>query len=128
MTTINLAQARPEPEAPCQPILWRLLVTPLPPREASKGGIVLPEDTRRAEELHTCVGRVERLGALAFRAQTKAGLDLAHEPNRPQAGSWILFHQYAGQKLWVGEREYRLLSDTDVLAVTDDPEQFRNYV
>lgn len=131
MTTSNVAALSPEsvaPRPPCQPILWRVLVRPLPPRHASKGGIVLPEETRAAEQINTCVGRVEAMGTLAFQAQTKAGLDLSREANRPRVGTWVLFHQYAGHKTWVGDTEYVLLADTDIMAVTDEPEQFRNYI
>ena len=114
--------------APCQPILWKVLIEPLPPKEMTAGGIVLPDEVRDADQQLTCVGQIVRLGGLAFQAQTKAGLDLSREPNRPREGMWVLCHQYAGQKLWAGDVEYRLLNDTEIMAVTDQPDVFRNYV
>lgn len=129
MTTTDTARTQDAGDnAPCQPINWKVLIRPLPPKETTAGGIVLPSDVVEAEQQLTCVAEVVRLGGLAFQAQTKAGLDLSREPNRPTAGSWVLCHQYAGQKIWVGDTEYRLMNDTEILAVTDDPEAFRNYV
>ena len=115
-------------DVPCQPIMWRVLIEPAPPKEATKGGIILTDDMQQAEGTLTCVGQVLRLGALAFKAKTKAGLDLADEVNAPKAGWWVIFNQYAGQKLWVEDREYRILNDTEILAVTEHPDEFRNYV
>lgn len=119
----------PLPTPPLQPILWRVLVEPVPPKETSAGGILLPEDVQDAEGILTCVGRIVAQGGLAFQAETKAGLRLADEPNRPRVGWYVVFGQYAGQKVWSrGDREFRLLNDTEVLAVTDNPDEFRNYV
>lgn len=115
-------------DAPCQPIFWRVLIAPAPPKEETKGGIILTDDTRAAESTLTCVGKVLRMGSLAFKAKTKAGLDLADEVNAPKVGWWVLFNQYAGQKLFVEGLEYRILNDTEILAVTENPDEFRNYV
>lgn len=128
MTTESNVIPFSEPDAPCQPILWRVLVKPLAPKEQTDSGIVLPDEIQDAERQLTVVGQVVRMGGLAFKAETKAGLRLRDEPNSPKPGMWVLCHQYAGQKVWADDTEYRLLNDTEILAVTETPDAFRGYL
>ncbi len=114
---------------PVQPVLWRVLIEPIPAQEQTEGGIILPEQVQDAEGALTCVGRVAAMGSLAFRAETKAGMRLADEVNRPKLGWYVVFNQYAGQKIWSRDgREFRIVNDTEILAVTETPDELRNYV
>lgn len=130
-----LGEFRREPmlepnEVPIQVILWRILVQPIPPLKANPGGrIEIAEDTQKAEEIATSVGRVLQLGHFAFKSKTPAGLALAEEPFKPEIGQYVLYETYAGQeiKLRTGKK-VRVLLDTEVLAIVSDPDEIRAYI
>jgi co-chaperonin GroES (HSP10) len=112
-------------------LFWRVLVEPVRPKEQTEGGIVLPESVRSADRSLTCMGRITQVGPLAFKAETKAGLNLGSDPNavNVRPGMYALYGQYAGQKVCTAdEREYVVLNDTDILALTDRPGEFVNYL
>lgn len=117
-------------EIPLQSILWRILVQPLPPLKANPGGrIELASQTQQAEEIQTAVGRVLQLGHFAFKSTTQAGLALAEEPFKPAPGDFVLYETYAGQEIKLRSgKKLRILLDTEILAVVNDPNEIRNYV
>jgi co-chaperonin GroES (HSP10) len=119
-------------ESPVKPILWRLLVQPLPPKKTyGESAIEITQDAQTAEEILTSVGRVIAMGAFAYRSKTNAGLNLADEPNKPQEGTFILFAQYAGQEVILNDEQktkLRIMDDSEVLAIVTDPEQIKRYI
>lgn len=128
----NVAERMGETADPhCGVLFWRVLVEPVPPMEETGSGIILPEEVQKADRTLTCIGRIAQVGPLAFQAKTNAGLNLSHDDNAKNArpGRYAVYGQYAGQKLAMRDgREYVVLADTDILALTDEPDQFVNYV
>lgn len=110
---------------PIQPNLFYVLIRP---RRAPKrkGMILLPEDTREADEATNTVGEVIALGDLAYKTKP-AGLDYALDTNAPKVGDWVRYTKHAGQPFKVrnpdatGEDDqserYVIVSDTDILGV-----------
>jgi len=122
------AVLRPE-DVPGRAMFWRIVLQPWVVKY--EGKIETAEMTKKAEELFSSIGQVLQIGALAFKSKTNAGLNLADDPNIPVVGQYVLHESYAGalHKLkGRGERQIRIINETDILMVVDDPEQFRGYL
>lgn len=108
---------------------WRLLVVPLESPKKSKGGIIIADEARHADQYLTHMGKILDMGAQAFKARTEGGLCLADDPNIPKVGDIVLYAHNAGIRFKLKDgRELRILSDTNVLAVTERPQDFRYYL
>lgn len=104
--------------------LWRIVVQiPEPPAETA-GGIVVPEEYRDRKEFAQYVGYVLDIGPLAYTAVTKGGVDLS-KAHKCKVGDWVQFGKHAGEKFRTADGTlYVVLSETEILGVTDDPERF----
>lgn len=117
-------------ESPVRPILWRVLVQPLPPKRNSEGGIMLAEETTIAEEMVTCIGKVIDHGDFFFKSKTNAGLVLSDDGRKPVIGDYVLFGDYAGKLIELKDSQktkLRILDDTEILGVVTDPEAIKRY-
>lgn len=110
-------------DALCIPIAWQILVQPLNIPE-KVGSIMIPEAAiRKAEYLRT-IGKVWRIGPLAFKDERKYG----ENPVCPiKPGDWILMDQYAGAEHVVNRQKFRLITEDEVRAIAPKPEAFRFY-
>lgn len=126
------SQARTVPLEPGQVkfgkiLLWRVLVEPYIPKY--KGLIETPPEVETAERILATQGRIVQMGAFAFQSKTSAGLNLADEPNKPKVGDYVLYEQYAGQEVHLRSGHVlRLLNDTEILMVIDEPEAIKGYL
>lgn len=79
-------------------------------------GIIKADTTKYAEEVTTMVLFVVSMGDMAFN-------DASRFPTGPwcKPGDFILTRPYAGTRVKIHGREFRLISDDNVLAVVDDP-------
>ena len=109
---------------PARVDLWRIVVQIPEPPEMSDGGIVIPKEFRDDQQYASYVGNVRAMGPLCFKAITRSKLDLA-DAYGCKIGDWVQFGKHAGEKfrttdgtLWV------ILSDSEIIGVTDSPEQF----
>lgn len=118
-----------DPAEVMEPLHWYILIRPKQPKRESDGGIILTPDTQEAQEHLVFCGQVLKTGGLAFQAKTRAGLDLGAQPNLPQIGDWVVFGQYAGQRMELqDESTVLILADTEILGITRHPERFRHYI
>ena len=88
-----------------KPLGNRVVVSPLTEEETTKSGIILPDTVdkeKKAEGKVLAIGDGEKI--------TKLGL---------KVGDKVLFGKYAGEEVKVDEKEYKILSDEDVLAVIE---------
>lgn len=123
---------RPE-DVPGKALFWRVVIQPWIPKY--DGTLDLPDITEKAQEIASCVGQVLQIGSMAFQSRTTAGLVLSDEPNLPKVGQYVLHEPYAGTERELktaGDRskvrKIRIINDTDVLMVTDTPDEFRGYI
>lgn len=81
-----------------------------------ESGIIKADETVRVEETLTTVLFVVDLGPDCY-------LDKARFPNGPwcKKGDFILVKPYAGSRLVIHGREFRIINDDTVEAVVDDP-------
>lgn len=121
-------------EVPIFPLFWQILVEPLLPKKRTGSGIHIPDEAQEVEKIQNTVGRVLRLGTLAFKAKAASGLDLSQDEKARtlQAGDYVLFARYTGQtvnlKTSGDDRVVILLSDSELLAVISDPDRIRFWI
>ena len=96
---------------------WRLLVLPFSPREKTKGGILIAQESLDKLRIATNCGYVLKMGPLAYHDREKF-------PTGPwcKKGDWVVFARYAGSRLPIEGGEVRILNDDEVLGTIKDPE------
>ena len=110
-TIENQRDQLPEPSG------WRILVLPFTPKEKTKGGIIIAQESLEKLRIATNCGYVIKLGPLAYHDKEKY-------PTGPwcKKGQWVIFARYAGSRLPIEGGEVRLLNDDEVLGTIDNPE------
>jgi len=96
---------------------WRLLVLPFSPREKTKGGILIAQESLDKLRIATNCGYVLEMGPLAYHDKEKS-------PTGPwcKKGDWVIFARYAGSRPPIEGGEVRILNDDEVLGTIKDPE------
>ena len=95
---------------------YHILVRPISIKETTKGGILLPDSTREDISYITTVGRVLKLGELAYQ-----------DPDKFPNGAWckkndyIAYGKHVGQKLFYKGVRLLLLFDDQVIMKVEDP-------
>ena len=85
-------------------------------KELSDGGIYRGREEVRADQVSSICGFVIALGDDCYANKLKF-------PNGPwcQQGDWVLFQAYSGTRFTIHGKEFRLINDTSVQAVVEDP-------
>ena len=101
---------------------WRLLVLPFSPREKTKGGILIAQESLDKLRIATNCGYVVSMGPLAYHDREKF-------PTGPwcKKGDWVSFARYAGSRLPIEGGEVRILNDDEILGTLKDPESVLHY-
>ena len=101
---------------------WRLLVLPFSPREKTKGGILIAQESLDKLRIATNCGYVISMGPLAYHDKEKF-------PTGPwcKKGDWVIFARYAGSRLPIEGGEVRILNDDEILGTLKDPESVLHY-
>ncbi len=89
---------------------YKVLVRPQKVEERTRGGIILPDETKDRDQTASMEGEVVGLSRLAF----------SFEVNAPKAelGDTVVFQRFAGIRVTGNDGvEYRLMNDKDVVAV-----------
>ncbi len=89
-----------------EPSGWRLLVLPFTPKEKTKGGILIAQESLEKLRIATNCGYVLKVGPLAYYDKEKF-------PTGPwcKKGDWVIFARYAGSRLPIEGGEVRLLKN-----------------
>ena len=106
-----------------QPSGWRLLVLPFTPKEKTKGGIIIAQESLDKARIATNCGYVVKMGPMAYKDKEKF-------PTGPwcKEKDWVIFARYAGSRLPIEGGEVRLLNDDEVLGTIKDPESVLHYI
>ena len=96
---------------------WSLLVLPFTPREKTKGGILIAQESLDKLRVATNCGYVLSMGPLAYQDKEKYSTG-------PwcKVGEWVIFARYAGSRLPIEGGEVRILNDDEGLGTIQDPE------
>ena len=106
-----------------EPSGWRLLVLPFTPKEKTKGGFIIAQESLDKAGSATQGGSVLKMGPLAYKDKDKF-------ETGPwcKKGDWVIFARYAGSRLPIDGGEIRILNDDEVLGTIKDPESVLHYI
>ena len=95
---------------------FHVLVRPVSVKEKTKGGIIIPNSTKEDMSYLTTVGKVIKIGDLAYNDTDKF-------PKGPwcKEGDYICYAKHAGQKIQYKEIKMILLYDDQVIMKVEDP-------
>ena len=106
-----------------QPSGWRILVLPFTPKDKTKGGLIISQESLDRLRIATNCGYVLKIGPQAYH-------DKERYPTGPwcKKGDWVIFARYAGSRLPIEGGEVRILNDDEVLGTIPDPESVLHYI
>jgi co-chaperonin GroES (HSP10) len=106
-----------------QPSGWRLLVLPFTPKDRTKGGIIIAQESLDKLRIATNCGYVIKMGPLCYQ-------DTEKFTSGPwcKEGDWVIFARYAGSRLPIEGGEVRLLNDDEVLGTINNPEDILHHI
>lgn len=125
----------PDVECYVRPAGNRVVVQLKRPMKKTKGGIILPDDSRDTEHWNTQVAKVVATGPVAFR--NRDNLTEWPEGDWCQPGDFVRVSKYGGDRWAVkmddglGDKDeitFVILRDTDVLGVVSDPLAVKAYL
>lgn len=99
---------------------WKVLIAmPVFEEKASASGIILPSQTKNAEEVAANIGLVVAMGGEAY-------LDPSKFPSGPwcKIGDFVMMRSYSGTRFSIGGHEFRMINDDTVEGVVEDPSGF----
>ena len=113
----SIADQLPEPAG------YRLLVLPFTPKDKTKGGILIAQESLDRLRIATNCGYVLKMGPLAYKDKDKF-------ETGPwcKKGDWVIFARYAGSRLPIEGGEVRILNDDEVLGTIKDPESVLHHI
>ena len=105
------------------PTGWRLLVLPFTPKDKTKGGIIVAQETLDRLRIAVNCGYVLKIGPEAYKDKDKF-------PSGPwcKEKDWVIFARYAGSRLPIDGGEVRILNDDEVLGTIKDPESVLHHI
>lgn len=106
-----------------EPSGYRLLVLPFTPKDKTKGGILIAQETLDKLRIAVNCGYVIKTGPLAYADKEK----FATGP-WCKKGDWVIFARYAGSRLPIEGGEVRILNDDEVLGTIKDPEAVLHHI
>ena len=102
---------------------WRLLVLPFTPKEKTKGGIIIAQESLDKARIATNCGYVVKMGPMAYGDKEKFPTGAWCKQ-----GDWVIFARYGGSRLPIEGGEVRILNDDEVLGTIKDPESVLHYI
>lgn len=106
------------------PLTWHVLVQPMD-ISPYKGSIELPKEIIKKAEFLRTVCRVCKIGPMAFKDPAKYG----ENPEVPfKVGDWVLTDIYAGQRHFINDQEFKMVTEDDIRALVPDPGAFKFYI
>ena len=100
-----------------EPVGYRLLVLPFTPKEKTKGGIIIAQESLEKLRIATNCGYVLKVGPLAYYDKEKF-------PTGPwcKEGQFIVYGRYAGARFKTKYGEHRILNDDEIIGTINKPE------
>lgn len=97
------------------PTEYKVLIAPKTTEDKTKGGIIIPDETKDRNQFAQMEGQLVAVSPLAF---TYAGPDEWNGSAKPAPGDSVLFAKYAGALVKGRDgKDYRLVNDKDIAAV-----------
>ena len=102
---------------------WRMLVLPFTPKDRTKGGIIIAQESLDKLRIATNCGYVIKMGPLCYKDEEKFA-----SGRWCKEGDWVIFARYAGSRLPIEGGEVRLLNDDEVLGTINNPEDILHHI
>ncbi len=93
-----------------RPLSDRVLVQPLDDKEMTKGGIIIPDTAKEKPQ----EGKVIALGTGKLDEEGKK------IPFNVKKGDKVLMPKYGGTEVKIGDKEYQIVREEDILAVIEE--------
>jgi co-chaperonin GroES (HSP10) len=129
----DLDEAFPPCSPGIKPLGSRVMIQIRTPKRQTKGGIILPTETRETESWNTQIAKVLDMGELAFKNRTT--MEPWPEGDWCQPGDFVRVPKYGGDRWSIksddGEDEVLLVifNDLDIIAkVTGDPLAIKAFI
>lgn len=102
---------------------YRILVLPFTPKDKTKGGIIIAQESLDRLRIATNCGYVLKIGPIAYKDEKKFS-------SGPwcKKGDWVIFARYAGSRLPIEGGEVRILNDDEVLGTIKNPESVLHHI
>lgn len=100
-----------------EPTEYKVLLRPKTVEEKTKGGIILPDDTKDKDQFAQMEAEIIAVSPLAFTyaSESEQGWR-GFEP--PKVGDRVLFAKFSGAKVTGKDgKDYRIVNDKDICAV-----------
>ena len=114
ITTDEVADPDVLPEVPG----YHILIRPLSVRSETKGGIIMPDQLKDDIQYLTTVGRVVKVGELAYKDKQKFS-----EGSWCSEGDFVCYGKHTGQKFLYKGIRYLLIYDDQVIMRIGDPSE-----
>lgn len=102
-----------------EPVGWKILIAmPVLEEKTTGSGIILPNQTKNAEEVAANIGLVVAMGPDCYTDKTRYSYPWCTE------GDWVVMRSYSGSRFTIGGHEFRLINEDTVEGVIDDPSGF----
>ena len=93
-------------------------------KATTSGGILLPDEVLKREQIATVVAYVLKVGPLAYKEPSKFG-ESSNEPWCKE-GDWVCIGRYAGSRFRIDGGEIRIINDDEVIATILEPGDVMN--
>lgn len=104
-----------------RPVEYNVIIAPVEVETVTKGGIIIVDTTKDADQMAQVRGLVVDVSPLAFNFDTwpESAADM-----RPKAGDHVLYAKYAAGIDFTGDdgRKYKLINDKSIAAVITAPQ------
>ena len=106
-----------------KPTGYKVLIAMPTAKDATKGGVLIPDELRQRETVASIIGVVVDVGPSAYADPEKF-------PDGPycDVGDFVVFRSYSGTRFKVGDTEFRLINDDTVEATVEDPTGFERAI
>jgi len=106
-----------------EPSGWRILVLPFTPKEKTKGGILIAQESLDRLRIAVNCGYVLKMGPEAYKDKDKFPTGAWCKEKE-----WVIFARYAGSRLPIDGGEVRILNDDEVLGTIKNPESVLHHI
>jgi chaperonin GroES len=108
-TTVKLPKGLPKPTG------YRMILVMPEIETKTKGGIIIPDERKDAENVASVVAYVAAQGSYCYKDPARFDAPWC------EVGDWVIIAKYGGSRIKVDGIECRIVNDDSILAVASDP-------
>tara|TARA_Y100000401_G_C8263657_1_gene194633 strand:- start:128 stop:505 length:378 start_codon:yes stop_codon:yes gene_type:complete len=117
MTTVYSTAEVVIPDDYPRPTGYRILIVMPKVEDKTKGGVLLPSDTKNREDVASIIGKVVEVGHDAYPSSDPK---FEYGPWCAK-GDWVMLSKYSGHRFECDGVEMRIVNDDAIIAIVKDP-------